>query len=411
MYVHKEGQFLFKNALTEVSNIDHITDISLDIKVKQFASTPNMECAPVTHSFDSCAERFMSSDLAGDHCELFLIKGRNKSTLCKSKKDYETTLRLFQTSLVNCPEPCNQIEVSLRENPVDWLYILMNPQFPVKTVIPGYYLKLPSKVLASEMYESYTSFSFIAEFGGWVSLFLGISVLGAIKSLLQLHSGSGKVIKKLAKEKLPGVLLVFKMFCAVGLMYILYKCCEKLITGEKQLDVNLVHNPSINISLSLCSMENIYKVPFKGSNHSYIGNHSDFWLKSTNLSKKLQAMTVVFQNGESLLVFHSEKNLKHPNYIFGVINTPKYGTYIESCHFLNLNAWSSIKTIELETNEELSIDFHMAGQLLRHGKQGYNFINKYSVSFRYRLFLILPGSIERFHFQFSYNYEETLELL
>ena len=32
LYVHKDGQFLLRNSQTELEHIDHIMDISLDIK-------------------------------------------------------------------------------------------------------------------------------------------------------------------------------------------------------------------------------------------------------------------------------------------------------------------------------------------------------------------------------------------
>ena len=64
---------------------------------------------------------------------------------------------------------------------MNWLNVITNPVQSNSYVTPGYFIRIPSSVIFSEMNKSYTLISFVAEFGGWVGLFLGVSILGGFE--------------------------------------------------------------------------------------------------------------------------------------------------------------------------------------------------------------------------------------
>ena len=365
-----------RNELTEISDIDHIVDTRLDIQVNKLISTSNMECSIESQSFDSCTVKLTKLQMP---CQLPFMQEAEEKLFCKTKEDAEKALQLFQSSYDNCNLPCNQVQVDIALHPVDWLYILTNPKFPISTIIPGYYIKLPTKVQVSEMQWSYDIISFIAEFGGWVGLLLGISVLGGISKLLETCSETDtsklyQVIKFVS-------LMILKVGCGGCLIYILVQCCRKMANGEKQLDVNIENSLPVNLSLSLCSMENLYVVPYLRANLSYIGDTSNFWLKTAELKNKLDSMTVVFQNGSKFEIIKYGKSNNNA-YPFYLTNVPKYETYIENCHSVDLKDWNQIVSIDVISMIELSIYVHVTGQLLNPGGQLYTFMNYDSVNNR-----------------------------
>ena len=376
MYVHKEKEFLSRkrNALMEIHYIDHIMDLNIDITSNQLVPSPNNPCA--TDTFDSCVDNFIKTTL-NDHCQLPFMKDTiGEIPICNTGDSMQGALNLFQTSHLECLDSCSQIEVKIEANPVDWTYILMNPKFPVKTVIPGYYLTIPRTVLVSRMVENYTTVSFIAEFGGWVGLFLGVSLLGVFKLMVvpYFNSDSDKLLKKILMTGLT----FMKTVCIICLAYILFKCCEKMITGEIKSDVKFQDDLK-NISLSLCSMENIYRVEYLGANLSYVGNIPGFWINITKIMDKLDTLQIDFQNGNKVTI----KDFTQSQYYFELtFNIPRYGTYIETCHTLSLK--NHIKMLKVKAKKEMRIYVHMSGQLFRPGRHGFTFINSDTVISRTR---------------------------
>ena len=369
VYVHEKGNFLSKkrNALTEIKHINHIMDTNIDIKYRRLLSIPIMECTDEKHTYDSCLDNLVTNKLQ-EHCQLPLVRGHKEMPVCKTNKDIKEALKIFQTSYPECLHSCSQIEVDIKLNPVDLLYTLKNPTYPVKTVIPGYYITIPRAILVSTMQESYTPISFIAEFGGWVGLFLGISVLGIFELLLGLYSCNCRFSKTL---KSAGFVCL-KAACTVCLAFILFECCKKMISGEIQLDIKIRENAQ-NISLSFCSMENIYKENQLDGNLTYMGNDPDFWNNLSNLRNKVDSLKIDFQNGEAITL--NAQNIS--KYFDITLITPKLGTYIESCYTTNLK--ESIMRINFIARKEMSIYVHLTGQLLRSGTPGFTFINSDTV--------------------------------
>ena len=372
MLVHKEGHFnaASKTDLTELLYIPHIMDSQPEIEVKKLISTSNMECQDGLETYDLCSEMTIRKRWENNCIPPFLIKLQNISNCTM-----HAAFNIFQTSPEECLIPCSQIKVNIKQNPVDWLYILVNPKLPINTVIPGYYLTIPSYILYSEMQESYTAISFIAEFGGWAGLFLGVSVIGVFEFIMNKFSNISphSLLKKLTSTSF----MLLKLACASCVIFILITSCKKLINKEKELNVKIQEGIP-DLSISFCSVKNVYAVPFLRANLSYIGNHSSFWYNATSLSEKLKRLVLILENGKKITVYDSFFTILN-RYKFDTMITAKYESYLETCHTLNLKHWTNIKTIQFTAKQELSIYVHMPGELLRPGRQGFSFINSATV--------------------------------
>lgn len=377
LYVYKRGQFLshMRNALTNIPDIDHIVDISIKIEVINLIPTPHMGCDITLKSFDSSLEGEALNQLNND-CQISDFHNKsNRFETCGTNKSMAKVLEKYKNKQEFCLQPCSQVKVGLTLNPVNWLQSLVNSKVPVMTVIPGYYMTIPRTVLVSRMHDSYTTISFIAELGGWVGLFLGVSVLGVYDFLAQM-------LPKTCRNKIWNFLVVssrviLKFSCIICATFIFCKCVKKMSSNEKTTNV-YIQEKIQNISISFCSLTNVYAVTLQGPQTYYIANNSGFWQDTTSLKEKMESLVVRLSERETVSVYNSSLNSNSKFFLFSV-NIPKYKTYIESCHSLDLQNWKNIDSMEIKLKKDLIIYVHITGQLLRPEKQGFAFINKDTV--------------------------------
>ena len=385
LYIHKREQLLLtdlRNELIEIEHIDHKMEIELDINAKKLISTTSTECKEDTHAltFDSCVENTIFHQLQ-DQCHLSFWNKINNESFCINSTGISGAMQVIQSSLNKCIPPCMTVKVNLRLNPVNWLTIKTNPKFYFRQFTPGYFIKIPSSVLYSEMNESYSLISFIAEFGGWIGLLLGVSILGAFELLeSQICSSMTVGFKKAILSKSR---LILKVACSLGVLIIVIQCGVKLIQTEKSIDVKLVENLN-NLSISFCSAENIYQ---NSSKDHYLGNSTSFLNRIKQLGDKLEWLELVLEDGNSLTIYDSSQN-QGSEYISYSINTPQFDTFIETCHSLDLKHWNRIQRMEVIAKKELTIYVHITGQLLRPGRQGFSFMNK-DTTFLYARYVYL----------------------
>ena len=380
-----------RNELIEIENIDHKVEIELDVNAKKHISTSSTECTEDTHAqtFDSCVENTIFHQLQ-NQCHLSFWNKLNNESSCINSTGTSEAMKVVQSSLNKCIPPCMKVKIILKQNPVNWLNILTNPAKYFRQFTPGFIIKIPSSVMYSEMYESYSLISFIAEFGGWVGLFLGVSILGAFEFVESQICSSMTVTFKKAILSKSG--LILKIACLLGVLIIVIQCGVKLIKTEKLMDVKIVDNLN-NISISFCSAENIYQD--NRPNDHYVGDSTSFWNNITRLRDKLEWMELVLEDGNSITIFDSSQN-QGSEYISYSINTPQFQTFIETCHTLDLKHWNRIKRMEIIAKKELTIYVHITGQLLRPGRQGFSFMNKDTT--------ILYGRYVHLICQFFFNY-------
>ena len=160
-------------------------EINVDIIKTDHITTKYSDCTLEDGKYDDCVETFMKK------------LQDEESADNPGFRNCKTNVSVIENIHEECLPPCNQIKVTLTETPIDFAYNKINQNLPINTTVPGYYLKLPSRMLVSEMQESYTITSFIGELGGWVGLFMGVSLFGGFEICLSLFKTSNKLYVKI----------------------------------------------------------------------------------------------------------------------------------------------------------------------------------------------------------------------
>ena len=112
--------------------------------------------------------------------------GSNKTHICTNKTIMKEAIKYHDEKVIDvesikeCINPCKTIipTLSFRQRLEDQIVSLLTLEFP-------------SRVKGIEAYQAYIFISFIAEVGGWVGLFLGVSVLdlrGLFSKIINLIS-------------------------------------------------------------------------------------------------------------------------------------------------------------------------------------------------------------------------------
>lgn len=364
MFIHIEGNFLKKssrNQLTFLGANEHITNINFDITLTRKKSTTDMKCEDSAPAYDACMEKDSLQSI-NSSCPSTKKHASSECSECQVQLEF---LQLLRTESIQCLQACT--EVGIRENvfPLN----LLNSLFPQSDKNQsGVYFFIPSEVKLVELHESFTFVSMMAGVGGYVGLLLGMSLYGSWVSICPLIPT--RKLKELLDESTTVLLLILVgCTCVITVLSVI-----RLTSKETGLKVN-IHDGSPNLSISFCSLEYMYSTP---ENH-YLGNTSNFWNEALNLRNKLKELNITFVTGETIEIF-SHRNLSNTKHITFSTNIPRYKTYIENCHTLDLGGWNEVKSIQMVARKEFMVYIHLNGQLLAmDNRQGFAFANSLTV--------------------------------
>ena len=149
--------------------------------------------------------------------------------------------------------------------------------------------------------------------------------------------------------------------------------CWSRINKEKALYTRIQENPE-NISISFCSMENIYTLPHIDGNLTYLGNTSEFWNTETKLDQKLKRIYVNLRDGGKITVF-DESTIR----ILYSVNIPRYGSFVETCHSWDIRDFNLVQSIEVWSKKSLTVYVHLTGQLFYPGRQGFSAVTSQTI--------------------------------
>ena len=149
--------------------------------------------------------------------------------------------------------------------------------------------------------------------------------------------------------------------------------CWSRINKEKALYTRIQENPE-NISISFCSMENIYTLPHIDGNLTYLGNTSEFWNTETKLDQKLKRIYVNLRDGGKITVF-DESTIR----ILYSVNIPRYGSFVETCHSWDIRDFNLVQSIEVLSKKSLTVYVHLTGQLFYPGRQGLSAVTSQTI--------------------------------
>ena len=383
IYFHNSGEFLRRKLRSEMNtfpSINHIIEVELEISVSNVLSMKEIKCGEEAYSYDSC---ILNSNLEAmqEKCvpPFAVINQTGVESLCTNFTEGEEALIVFQKSSQTCKLSCFETVVKLNMVPVDVLFPTLNPNSPSSTPFTGYLFRVPTKVVSSTIFGTYTIVSLIAEFGGWMGLLLGLSILGV------MNHWWGKCDEKLEFSKVlkitPKLLMYLVSLVFIGLVF--GRALLRMLYKETGLDVNIEETNS-DLSISFCSMESVYlNQTSKDGKFElvYVGNSSSIWNTHMKLRSKIEFITAELRNGTIINIYKEQYNMSQ--YILYSTNIPRLINYFENCHTLDLEFEVPVKKLSFVALKEFTIYVHKTGQLLNMDlRHGFNYVNSQSMQTR-----------------------------
>ena len=179
MKIHTKGMFFTEGKFIEVLN--EMMDADLTYEIFKQINTKDQSCIedPSYQKDDCIVEQIHKGSLAKFGCTTPYgpIKNRaciNTTLMNQAREFYDD--KIMADEYQQCPNPCSTITSTFNiRNQVK------NPEESDTTALTR--IEFPSKVKIIQAYPAYTILSLVAEVGGYVGLFLGVSVLD-LKSLI-----------------------------------------------------------------------------------------------------------------------------------------------------------------------------------------------------------------------------------
>ena len=195
--------------------MEYIVNMHLQIQAFHLESSQEFECGDVP--VDDCVARLRLE--VNTTCALPWENATQlQLPICTDYLQGLNATKLVSNLYTQCKQSCIQINVHTQENPLNYLVAIcrqvfiqgMRNLFNYRT---AYYVYLPpfARLITSE--HNYLLASYIADFGGWSGIFIGISVTGIISTILGMISDKFK----LKKFVFPTLMFVFAC-CLFGLM-------------------------------------------------------------------------------------------------------------------------------------------------------------------------------------------------
>ena len=325
-------QKYLRNGLLTLKPQRNDENVKFDISVKSILPSDNMECEETAKEYDNCVMNEIQDMLK--NCTLPFLNNNDRNLLtCKSFEYGLEALKIFNKEETSCNVPCYQINQNVQLNPSRPVISMKNPSLNI-TKNPGYYFNFPSKVLRLEMSKEYGIITFIAEFGGWSGLFVGVSLLTIISKIIHKMSSDRTKTKKFTKRT-----AIFCLVFVLGLVS--YFSIRKLLDHETGQDIQINAKYS-DISLSICNEEPIFS-----HSSNYLGENIEFWKTGSNISTIFNRIVLTYKDG-------TVKTLKTNNKTITGDRMPESQAIIQNMIDTN-NEVQFCQTIEIDNVRQIKI--------------------------------------------------------
>ena len=374
VFIHNNGELLLGASRNEIQELQQNENFDMHVHISVLKTTTTLfyECNEKALTYDECVLKTALKKLENKCVPAFLELNEIPPSLrtCTNYTESVKALDILQSLPVNCLETCTKIKVKITGTPVDKLYAAINI-VPVTYSAPAYYFSMPIEIVVSEVKESYSFISYVADVGGWVGLLLGLSLVGFGQFLMKFLG----IPNRLVTTTLRFLLCIGSIAVGVIACY----CCLKL--AYRQISSNISIEPNLqNVSLSLCSLESVYswkknKAPQDFYPYQYIGNTSSFWNDNTQLHHKIRKIKIKMKSGKMNMIYDDKKKLTS-DFLTQSTNIPVRESFIESCHTFVIKDDIEIEKIEITAKKELVCYVHVSGQLLHpDSRQGFSIAN------------------------------------
>ena len=346
----------------ELKHQDSLFSVKLTNKYFEEAST---SCKKDSLSFDTCAHsraRRVSEKKA--NCALpFAHADRNQYPLCRNGTSEELALTMYanayldQNKLRNfCPFPCETIIADLAVTSRRASEKIKRGQ---KRHLAEIQLVMPRMVKILQSFPAYTFVNLVAEFGGWVCLFLGVCLLDlhkcCFRQIAKIFSHQAYLSLVKSAEQIVGkVLSVFFTACVLWQIYI---CAERYLSRPVATKIYYGKLSLLQPKITLCQVR---------KNREFLHNYYEKKLEKGNISLALQVDEMI----DSVRLSSSEySELKFGTEIAANASedpfiVPKYSqeaAYV--CRTINIDfSWTDTVQLHFRIKKNVYVSIHEGGQ-------------------------------------------------
>ena len=296
VYFHSKGELMQKylrNPYLFIKAQRDNVNVELDISVLSILDSQLEDCS--SQEYDECVMHEIKDKLMRTiSCWPSFLDNLSNASTCQNFDKGLNALEIFNDAKTNCKFPCYQINIDSRLSTTRPVINTIHQDVNF-TKTPGYVFYMPKNVKLSEMVESYDILSYMAEFGGWSGLFVGISVLTITFALIDNLNMKNKKAEKGAK-------LMLTSFSIIMLFYVLIESIIKLL--EKPIGEKISFNQNYgDISLSICNEES----PL--INDQFVAEDWQFWNYGSDISTMIERIELIYANNRMRTLKTTKKEI------------------------------------------------------------------------------------------------------
>ena len=340
VYFHNKGELLQKylrNPHLLIKTHKDNVNIELGINILSILESQVDVCS--SKEYDECVMQEIRKKFNDSSCWPSFLENSSNST-CQDFEQGIIALSIFNEDKSNCKFPCYQINVNSKFTTTRPVVNAIHPHINF-TKNPGYVFHLPKKVKILEMVENYGVISFMAEFGGWSGLFVGISVISVIFGVIGKFDMENKMVEKVTKY-------LFVMLLIVILVAVCVESLIKLYAKGVEEKISFIQN-YYNICISICNEES----PIV--NNQFMAKDWQFWNSGSNISTMIRKIDFIYTNNQKRTLQTTTFNQKGVEKMSLNEVTSQYfinnNGDVEFCHTIQIDGVRSIKIAAFKVSD------------------------------------------------------------
>ena len=333
--------------------VKYISNVKVNLNALKMSTQDDKPCSDQTLHNQCLDETVNDVDL---NCSLpFDVSGNN--SICSTFDEGLSVVKTKLTLLEKCKEPCLQLQVDYKEEPVNFLMSLARFRYSLTFIESsedtlGYIFHIPNLANQVSINHEYSLESALGYFGSIAGIFIGISVIKTLTWFIGL--------KNVKSEFNKWIIRLVHIGLTMYLIYVFIILLVKYIEFPKATSVNFAKTTS-DFSITVCSSIPVYGLNVISSTTAVVSydkffmQNLSFWQTWSNPRTIMD--TIKVDNGNDIIDLL--KNTERKFHLLPINNQT-----LAPCKTFELADFGEIVSINIVYKKEIKILFHNSGQLL-----------------------------------------------
>ena len=139
-------------------------------------------------------------------------------------------------------------ESKLKVTTYDFLKSFDNSVNISRSPVRGYFVRIPERIKIQRYVDTYSLISFIGEFGGWCGIFVGISFISVVSSIVE---GSFRRLTSTMYKYCGWFLQFIKIVSTILVFYTMIIIVSKYASNPTGTEVTVI-KPKMNLMFTIC---------------------------------------------------------------------------------------------------------------------------------------------------------------